>query len=152
MPHFQKSPFVKDLANDEEALSMMKAGPQPKIVLVHAPWCGHCRNMMGAFIQAASTNTNVLWTRADGNTVPSLVRREDLRGFPTIYGVKVDGTITQHNGARDVSSLLAFAKDLLPPTFESDVPAKVVDEKAPTSFPPTPKIEEVSEEEEETEL
>jgi hypothetical protein len=68
--------------------------------------------MMGAFIQAASTHNSVDWVRADGNMAASLVRREDLRGFPTIYGVSADGTVTQHVGARDAESLIAFARKI----------------------------------------
>jgi thioredoxin-like negative regulator of GroEL len=110
--HLERSPFVQDVENDSEAIEAISASGKPKVILVHAPWCGHCRNMMGAFIQAASTHNSVDWIRADGNIAQSLVRREDLRGFPTIYGVSADGTVTQHVGARDAEALIAFAKKI----------------------------------------
>jgi len=117
----EKSPFVKDVHSDSEALSVMNASGKPKVVLVHAPWCGHCRNMMGSFVQAASMEPSVEWLRVDGNNAPSLVKRSDLRGFPTVYGIAADGTVTQHSGSRDASSLIAFARTVggadVPPTL-----------------------------------
>lgn len=111
-PQIEKSPFVTDVQNDSEAVASISVSGVPKVVLVHAPWCGHCKTMMGAFIQAASMEPSVSWIRADGNISPSLVRRDDLKGFPTIYGVTSEGVVTQHTGLRDVKSLLAFSKTL----------------------------------------
>lgn len=108
----ERSPFVVDLESDSQSQMALTASGRPKVILVHAPWCGHCRNMMGAFIQAASTHSSVEWLRADGNVAASIVRREDLRGFPTIYGVSADGNITQHVGARDTDSLIDFARKI----------------------------------------
>jgi thioredoxin-like negative regulator of GroEL len=109
------SPFVKDLQSDAEAAQAMAPSGATKVVLVHAPWCGHCRQMMGSFLEAASQDNSVEWIRVDGNAAPSLVRREDLRGFPTLYGVSADGKVSQHMGPRDTQSLLSFAKKLLAP-------------------------------------
>ena len=111
-PQIEKSPFVTDVQNDSEAVASISVSGVPKVILVHAPWCGHCRTMMGAFVQAASMEPSVSWIRADGNISPSLVRRDDLKGFPTIYGVTPEGVVTQHTGLRDVKSLLAFSKTL----------------------------------------
>jgi thioredoxin-like negative regulator of GroEL len=111
-PQIEKSPFVTDILNDQEAMVAMNSNGSPKVILVHAPWCGHCRNMMGAFVQAAAMEPQISWMRADGNVAPSYVRRDDLKGFPTIYGLTSDGTVSQYTGARDVNSLLAFSKTL----------------------------------------
>jgi len=109
---FPSSPHVVDLKNDEEGNKILEANGNAKVVLVHAPWCGHCRNMMGDYVLAASTEKSVDWVRADGNLVTSLARRPDLKGFPTIYGVSESGEVSQHYGARDVKSLVNFALSL----------------------------------------
>lgn len=142
-PLLEKSPFVRDVENDEEAASVMSSSGTPKVLLVHAPWCGHCRNMMGAFLQAASRESTVEWLRADGNSTPSLVNRPDLRGFPTIYGINARGEITQHNGPRDAATLVKFAKTLSEDRSQAPVfvPSKDVHEEAV-------KIEEVDDENE----
>lgn len=105
-----KSPHIVDVETDIEGVNALAARGAPKVILVHAPWCGHCRNMMPAFVEAAAAERSVTWMRIDGNVAPSVVRREDLHGFPTIYGVLRDGTVTQHDGGRDVRSLLEFAR------------------------------------------
>jgi thioredoxin-like negative regulator of GroEL len=105
-----KSPHITDVETDIEGVNALATGGAPKVVLVHAPWCGHCRNMMPAFVEAAAAERGVTWVRVDGNVAPSIVRREDLRGFPTVYGVMRDGSITQHDGGRDVRSLIEFAR------------------------------------------
>lgn len=106
----EASPYVTDVRTDAEAVQALEKSGAPKVVLVHAPWCGHCRTMMADFLKAAERDTRAQWIRADGSIAPTLVRREDLRGFPTVYGVAADGSLTQHDGARDAASLLAFAK------------------------------------------
>ena len=106
------SPFVTDVKSDAEAVAALSAGAQPKVILAHAGWCGHCRTMMGSFVEAAAAERGVAWIRVESNVGPSLVRRSDLRGFPTIYGVGADGSVTQHDGPRDAASLLAFARAL----------------------------------------
>ena len=123
--NIERSPFVQDAENDQEAMNAMRGTGRGKILMVHAPWCGHCRNMMGAFLQAASMDNSVDWIRADGNNAPSLVKREDMRGFPTVYGIAPDGTVTQHSGPRDAASLMAFAKTVGQTTAPVPVVEKV---------------------------
>jgi thioredoxin-like negative regulator of GroEL len=106
-PPLAASPFIKDIKTDAEAVLSLEKGPA--VVLLHTPWCGHCRNMMPAFVEAASQGSQVKWSRIDGNIAPSLVKRPDIRGFPTVFGIDSNGVVTQMNGARDVQSLLNFA-------------------------------------------
>lgn len=124
----EKSPFVVDVKDDLEGVNSLHANGKPKIVLVHAPWCGHCRNMMGDFVKAAAEGYGIEWIRVDSKVSPSVSRRSDLRGFPTIYGVSPDGQVTQHNGARDADNLLKFASSMknLVPTIPSNANVKAV--------------------------
>lgn len=105
-PPLAPSPFITDVKTDAEAVLSLEKGPA--VVLLHTPWCGHCRNMMPAYVEAAAQGG--VWSRIDGNIAPSLVKRNDIRGFPTVFGIDSNGVVTQMNGGRDVQSLLAFAK------------------------------------------
>ena len=116
-PPLASSPFITDVKTDAEAVLSLEKGPA--VVLLHTPWCGHCRNMMPAYVEAAAQG-GVKWTRIDGNIAPSLVKRNDIRGFPTVFGIDSNGVVTQMNGPRDVQSLLSFAKAQIK---EAPVPA-----------------------------
>jgi thioredoxin-like negative regulator of GroEL len=106
----EKSPYITDVSTDLEAVNALAANGKTKVVLVHAPWCGHCRNMMDDYVAAATADRSVEWYRIDSSVSQTVSRRQDLKGFPTIYGVTTNGTVLQHNRGRDVSSLMEFAK------------------------------------------
>jgi thioredoxin-like negative regulator of GroEL len=110
--HIEVSPFVQDVKSDLEAINALNGNGKSKVVLIHAPWCGHCRNMMSEFIAASALERTVEWIRVDSKVSPTVSRRSDLRGFPTIYGVSPDGVISQHNGSRDKKTLIEFAKKI----------------------------------------
>ena len=61
----ERSPFVKDVQSDLEAINTLTGTGKPKVVLVHAPWCGHCRNMMADFVKSSSADHNTEWYRID---------------------------------------------------------------------------------------
>jgi thioredoxin-like negative regulator of GroEL len=82
--------------------------------------------MMPAFMEAAATGGGVKWVRVDGNVASSIVKREDVRGFPTVFGVDFSGAVKQMNGPRDAQSLLQFAASLRAPEPE----AKTVETEA----------------------
>jgi len=108
----EQSPFITDILNDTDGVNTFKGDGKSKIVLVYATWCGHCRNMMKAFSAAAAMERSVDWIRIESANSPTVSRRNDLKGFPTIYAVSPDGTISQHNGSRDTGSLILFAKSI----------------------------------------
>ena len=108
----EKSPFITDITNDTDGINSLVGNGKSKVVLVYATWCGHCRNMMKAYHAAASLERSVEWYRIEAASSPSVSRRNDLKGFPTIYAVSPDGTLSQHNGSRDTSTLINFAKSI----------------------------------------
>lgn len=97
---------VIELNTNEDVEKFSTEGPG--LLLVYAPWCGHCKHMMPAF-DAASTQTNVKFARIEGAKAPAFMNKHQVRGFPTIFLVNSNNTITRHNGGRDQSSLLAAA-------------------------------------------
>jgi len=108
-----RNAFVREVESDEDAKIALLPSGNAKVILVHANWCGHCRDMMPVYLDAAfKSDREIEWIRIDAKVSPSVVKRVDLKGFPTIYGVTETGELLQHSGARDLSSLLKFAESL----------------------------------------
>lgn len=101
---------VLDLGSTDAARGFLNAGA-PGILLVYAPWCGHCKAMMPAF-EAASMQTDVRFARLEGARAQEFMREREIRGFPTIFTVKADNTVERWGGGRDLASLLAGAEKL----------------------------------------
>jgi len=93
---------VFDLNNESEADAFSDG-----ILMVYAPWCGHCKNMMPAY-DMASTQSKVQFARLEGSKAPGFMQKHEIRGFPTILSVK-DKVISRYSGGRDTASLLAHA-------------------------------------------
>ena len=108
----EPSIHINDVGSDSEGMALFLGNGRTKVILVHAPWCGHCRTMMGSYLSAATQEKSTDWYRVDANINKGVVSRPDLRGFPTIYGISAAGVVTQHNGGRDASSIMGFARSL----------------------------------------
>ena len=80
------------------------------VVMIHAPWCGHCAKMLPTFKEAAKrARGSAQWATCDGHEHPEIARSLNVRGFPTCFRVK-DGKLTEYQGDRSLESLLAFAE------------------------------------------
>jgi len=99
---------VFDLRNDAEAEEFVSG--DKGVLMVYAPWCGHCKNMMPAY-DSASTQTTVKFARLEGSNAPAFMAKHQIRGFPTILSIK-DKIISRYNSGRDEASLLAHASSL----------------------------------------
>lgn len=99
---------VFELNSDQEA-DVFASGDKG-ILMVYAPWCGHCKTMMPAF-DIASTQTPVRFARLEGSKAPAFMAKHQIRGFPTILAVK-DGVVSRYNSGRDAGSLVAHASTL----------------------------------------
>lgn len=105
------SEHVTDIKSSSDADDALKQGPS--VFLLYAHWCHHCKVMMKAYNEAAAELPSVKWVRAEASVAgEAVVKRPEVRGFPTIFGVRGDGTITTHEGARDQASLQRFAESL----------------------------------------
>ena len=101
---------VIELNTGAETKEFLEKG-DPGLLLVYAPWCGHCRMMMPDF-EAASNETTVRFARLDGAKAQDFMREKEIRGFPTIFTTNAKG-VERYMGGRDKASLLSGANTLL---------------------------------------
>jgi thiol-disulfide isomerase/thioredoxin len=104
------SEYVSDVLVKDDTLVLKSS--TPKVILVHAAWCGHCKQMMPAFLNAAKAFPGVEWIRVGDEAAKEFSKRMDMKGFPSIYGVSVNGNVKQHQGGRNEQQLIDFAKSL----------------------------------------
>jgi thiol-disulfide isomerase/thioredoxin len=74
-----------------------------QVLIVYAPWCGHCKKSMNDFKQAVEKSDKIRLINSDES--PDIVRKYNIRGYPTI--LKSTGQI--YTGDRSANSILDFA-------------------------------------------
>jgi len=81
------------------------------MVMFYAPWCGHCKHMMPAWIELGSRlkNNDIRIGRLDCTKYSSVAQLYGVRGFPTIKYIR-DGVAVDYNGPRNVPSLESFVE------------------------------------------
>lgn len=102
---------------DKDAVNVKKPAPYAKVLLIYANWCGHCKDMMKAFEEAArhthdksKTSANkVVFMRAESSRAPKLANAPNIQGFPTIVGIFQNGKEFPYNGPRNMESFIKFA-------------------------------------------
>ena len=100
---------VQELTTLDEVNNFLASGPG--ILLVYAPWCGHCKNMMAGY-EIASTLTDVKFARVEGSKVPAFMQAREVRGFPTLFTVAKNGDVQRYASGRDTQSLVNKANEL----------------------------------------
>jgi thioredoxin-like negative regulator of GroEL len=100
--------FVKSLKSQQKQ--------SPVIVAVTATWCGHCRQFLPSYEQAAaqyqqqSPNSHITFFNLETDSIGLQklpIPFDNVKGFPTVY--KFDkNQIIPLNGARDPASLMKF--------------------------------------------
>ena len=97
---------VVDLQTAAEATEFLIKGG---LVMVYAPWCGHCKNMMPA-LEEASNAPNTRVGRFEGGKDPKFMQEQAIRGFPTLLTTGTgEGEFPKFQGGRDVQSLIQAA-------------------------------------------
>ena len=83
---------------------------QESMVLFYAPWCGHCKNMMGDWDKLKSkAPEGVKIVKVNCDKKPELAERHKVKGFPTIILFK-GGKKVYFEGARNLDNFLEFIK------------------------------------------
>ena len=84
------------------------------MVLVWAPWCGHCQRMKPEWNRVESNpppGVHVMSVNSDEH--PELTQALGAQGFPTILGFRKGKTQpVSHNGGRSAEELKTFATSL----------------------------------------
>jgi hypothetical protein len=99
-----------------EGFSAAPAGPE--VVYLYWKNCGHCKTFMSewsAFESLASANgiKTIKLEMNDAGVVPYLKLAQDnkiFKGYPCVYYLKSDLSVSAYSGARKSADLLAWAK------------------------------------------
>jgi len=94
---------------DENHLNEMANTSPVFVVIVYAPWCGHCQDLQEEVQNASEeSETPFVAINADENEWVSNSENLDVKGFPTIFRKDENGFST-HEGGRTQSELLSLA-------------------------------------------
>lgn len=80
-----------------------------------APWCGPCRSMAPAFVQAAATlEPQVRLAKVDTEAVPRLGARFNIRSIPTLALFHQGREIARQAGAMGAQDIVRWTQSHLP--------------------------------------
>lgn len=103
---------VRDLHSAKDAEALMSLEGARGLLMVHAPWCGHCQNMMPAYEAAAEEvkASGGILARIEASAAGAdFLRKEDIKGFPTIL---VLNRKERYAGGRTKEDLSKFVQSM----------------------------------------
>ena len=105
---------IKELHSAKEAADILKSA-QPALVMFYADFCGHCKQMMPDFEQAAkeaSSKTGVIIAKVESGKMKDMASVASLlpaiNGFPTMCTNFEGGGIKAHVGRKDLPAIRAL--------------------------------------------
>jgi thiol-disulfide isomerase/thioredoxin len=105
-------PFPESIRDVREVHRAHKETGEPQLVWFFAPWCGHCKNMTGAWNEFHSRKGSFGAHGCDCSGVGKNVAAQvQISSFPTIKAFDGDEFV-EYKGPRDANSMLAFLKDM----------------------------------------
>jgi thiol-disulfide isomerase/thioredoxin len=100
-----------ELKSGSEATEFLKGGSK-RMILVHAPWCGHCTAMMPDYIAASKelADQGIIFVRLEASAAgQQFLKEHEVVGFPSMI---VAGRTEKYSGGRTRDALVAFGKTL----------------------------------------
>jgi thioredoxin-like negative regulator of GroEL len=104
---------IRELSSAKEAAALLKAS-QPALVLFYADFCGHCKQMMPDFEQAAeeaSSKTGVIIAKIESGKLKDMASVSSqlpaINGFPTMCTNYEGNGIQAHVGRKDRAAIQA---------------------------------------------
>mmetsp|Transcript_6437 Transcript_6437/g.17256 ORF Transcript_6437/g.17256 Transcript_6437/m.17256 type:complete len:204 (-) Transcript_6437:976-1587(-) len=101
--------------SDSEFNALLEA-PGTWLVMVHAPWCGHCKRFQPQLLELAEllAPTGVRVGKLDGSRYSSVFNKYGLEGFPSFLLLRHEQEqalpVMRFKGVRSVDNLVAFVK------------------------------------------
>jgi len=111
---FSKNSGVKEL--DGKQLASALKTHKPVMLLLYAPWCGHCKAIHPEFEQLGKKSEGVIEVIAvDADKHRDVGGPYGLKGFPTVvyYGVDKKKPFKPYQGERKVGAMLQHAMSLV---------------------------------------
>jgi thiol-disulfide isomerase/thioredoxin len=100
---------VNVIESDKTVDAILKGQFGPAVVMYHADWCTHCKNMADAY-ESAAAESSVPFVKIQGHNAPVSSQQFGVTGYPTIFGVMASGGVPKRFAAmRTKESLLEFA-------------------------------------------
>ncbi|VDP87668.1 unnamed protein product [Echinostoma caproni] len=117
-PHIKSEPVPEP--SDEATVTavgttfeeIVNDGSKDVFIMFHAPWCGHCKNLMPKFKEAAEklrSEPSVKFVLYDA-TANDIPEPYSVRGYPTLYFAPKNSKDTpkRYEGPREVDDLIKF--------------------------------------------
>ena len=99
---------------DEQFENEVLNGKEAWLVEFYAPWCGHCKNLVPVWKEAAAAATGIRIAAIDATAHDKFSSKYGVKGFPTIKFFKPsepEQTPEEYNGGRTADAVIAFCEE-----------------------------------------
>lgn len=103
---------TKVVVLDESNFATEVLGDSPAFVKFYAPWCGHCKRMVGTWDSLSNQAEGYKVAKVDCTKQTALAQEYGIKGFPTIKFFH-NGEVHDYRGARTLDGFDRFAKRIL---------------------------------------